>query len=266
MFHKQIKIVIIFFLVLFVGFASGGFVGPVSQATNDALSKTDDAAVNNVYFPRVGETLEYDLWVKSIIHGGKQTVKVLSRESGQDRDQVHVRCAMKTIGIAWNLTKYSEVEDVILDGKGLYPLSIRREIHQGKTISVEKVEFDYTRGIATRSYSVDGGKVETSEIKLPGIVQDAVSLQFFLRKGDFQKGINKLYYYENGMVEETSYQVSEGTETLKLGVGTYSKYYRIDHSGGKITVLVAQDTYRIPLVIRVLASFGKVEGKLVKFE
>jgi hypothetical protein len=274
MFNNCVKFGLIFGLVLLLGFGNLGYADPAATPVpNEDGLKTDagtgfDVGDNpgaNGYLPRVGETLDYDLWVKSVIHGGKQTVKILSRDSVPDGNEVfHVQCTMKTIGLAYTLTKYSEVEDLILDGKGIYPLSIRREVHQGKTISIEKVEFDYKNGIATRSYCVDNGKIETNEIKLPGIVQDAVSLQFFLRKGDFQRGTNKLYYYENGTIDETSYNVAEGTTALKLVCGTYSKYQRIDHNGGKITVLVAQDAYRIPLIIRVLASFGKVEAKLIK--
>lgn len=273
MFDKCVKFGLIFGLVLLLGFGNLGYADQTANTVpNDGDPKTDttvgsnaeDNPGSNGYLPRVGETLDYDLWVKSVIHGGKQTVKVLSRDSDPDGDVFHVQCTMKTIGLAYTLTKYSEVEDVILDGNGIYPLSIRREVHQGKSTSIEKVEFDYKNGIATRSYYVDNGKIETTEIRLPGIVQDAVSLQFFLRKGDFQRGANKLYYYENGMIDETSYNVVEGTAALKLACGTYDRYLRIDQNGGKITVLVAQDNYRIPLVIRVLASFGKVEAKLVK--
>lgn len=275
MFHNWVKLGLISGLVLLLGFGNLSYADPASSpvpnegnpsADSSTGLKDGDNAGTNGYLPRVGETLDYDLWVKSIIHGGKQTVKVLARDLDQDGDVFHVQCVMKTIGLAWSLTKYSEVEDVILDGNGIYPLSIRREIHQGKTISVEKVEFNYKHGIATRSYCVDNGKIETSEIKLPGFVQDAVSLQFYLRKGDFQKGVNKLYFYENGMIDETSYNVTEGTEALKLGCGTYTKYHKVDHRGGKITVLIAQEINRIPLVIRVLASFGKVEAKLVKIQ
>lgn len=275
MFHKYIQFGLILGLVLLLGFGNFGYADPSSTpvpgndtqaATPDASGKTSDNDVMKSYSPRVGEVLEYDLWVKSIIHGGKQTVKVLSKETGPNGTEYHVQCSMRTIGLAYSLTKYSEVEDIILDGEGMYPLRIRREVHQGKSISVEKVEFDYKQGVAIRTYFLDNEKIETSQIKLPGIVQDAVSLQFFLRKGNYQKGANKLYYYENGMIDETSYNVSEKSEPLKLACGSYPAYDKIDHNGGKITVLVGQDTYRIPLVIRVIASFGKVEAKLAKFQ
>jgi hypothetical protein len=261
--------------MLLLGLGSLGYADPATNPVPVDDSQMIDSGTNvksvdnsgtNAYSPRIGEILNYDLWVKSIIHGGKQTVKVISKETGQNGDVFHVQCTMRTIGLAYSLTKYFEVEDVTLDGTGIYPLSIRREVHQGKSTSVEKVEFDYTQGIATRSYCVDNGKTETSTIKLPGVVQDAVSLQFYLRKGDFRKGQNKLYYYENGIIDETSYTVSDGTELLKLGSGSYTKYDKVDHNGGKITVLVTQDTYRVPLVIRVQASFGKVEAKLAKIQ
>ncbi len=267
MFHNCVKFGLIYGLVLLLGFGYIGYADSVAgPVLNDGDPNVDAKAGTGGYYPRVGEILDYDLWVKSLIQGGKQTVRVLSRNSEQNRDVFHIQCSMKTIGLAWSLTRYSEVEDVILDGNGIYPLSIRREVHQGQTTSIEKVEFDYERGMVTRSYCVDDGKIETSEIKLPGIVHDAVSLQFFLRKGDFQKGVNKLYYYENGKIEETSYNVSEGTEALNLDCGVYTKYYRMDHSGGKIMVSIAQDKSRVPLAIRVLTSFGKVEAKLAKIQ
>ena len=230
-------------------------------------SPNPEADINsNAYVPRVGEVLEYDLWVKSIIHGGKQTVRVLSQEQFDDRNVVHVQCTMWTIGLVRSLTKYSETEDLTLDRDGLYPLTIQREIHQGDSTTIDNVKFDYDNGIATRTYCVNDGNKDITEFKLPGFVQDAVSLQFFLRKGDFHEGMNKLYYYENGMVEETSFSVSEVNQALTLNCGTYPNYDRIAHSGGKITVLVTRDTYHFPLVIKVLASFGKVEAKLSKIQ
>ena len=230
MFLKYVRFGLILSLVLLLGLGNLGHADPASTpvpgdetrtVNPDVTSKTSDIDIVKSYSPRVGEVLEYDLWVKSIIHGGKQTVKVLSKDPGQNGTVYHVQCSMRTIGLAYSLTKYSEVEDVILDGDGIYPLSIRREVHQGKSVSIEKVEFDYKQGVAIRTYFLDDAKIVTSQIKLPGIVQDAVSLQFFLRKGSYQKGVNKLYYYENGMIEETSYNVSEKTESLKLACGSY---------------------------------------------
>lgn len=275
MFRSFTNLGLMFCMILLLGLGNLGYAEPDSppvptlnpHAADSGISaKSDKNSGTNTYRPRVGEVLEYDLWVKSIIHGGKQTVKVISRDEGPNGEVYHVQCSMRTIGLVYSLTKYSEVEDVILDGDGIYPLSIRREVRQGKSISVEKVEFNYQQGIATRTIYADNGNIESSAIKLPGIVQDAISLQFFLRKGDYRKGVNKLYYYENGMIDETSYNVTEKTEPLKLTCGSFPTYDQIDHNSGKITVLIGQDTYRIPLVIQVFASFGKVEAKLTKFQ
>ena len=254
-------------LVLGLGLGNFSYANLDPSPDTNIANPTPGADINpNNYLPRVGEVLDYDLWVKSIIHGGKQTVKILSQEQLGDRNVIHVQCAMWTIGLVRSLAKYSETEDLTLDRDGLYPLTIRREVHNGSSTTIDNLKFDYDKGVATRTYCVDAGNDDITEFKLPGFVQDAVSLQFFLRKGDFHDGMNKLYYYENGTVDETSFSVSKVNQALTLRCGTYPNYDRIDHRDGKITVLVSRDTYHLPLEIKVLASFGKVEAILTKIQ
>jgi hypothetical protein len=219
-----------------------------------------------VFSPRIGEVLEYRVWVKSVILGGRQTFKITAADVVQDHTVLKVQYELKTTGIAWNLTKYFEKENLIIDRNGLYPLMIRREIHQGEVVTVEETNFDYAKGTLSRSVFVDGVNKETKELKLPGIVQDGVSLQLFLRKGDFHKGYNKLYFYGNGIIEEAEYMVSELSEPVSLESGTYSDYYRIEYGKGNILVFIAKDTYRTPFNIRVTALFGKCDARLFKIQ
>jgi hypothetical protein len=270
MFHNCIKLGLIFGLILFIGFGNLGYADPVSSPDpDDRNANMDISAGTDGYRLRVGEILDYDVWAKSIIRGGQQTLRILSQDVLQERDVLHVQYTLKTIGVVQSFTNnYFIIEDLVIDREGIYPLSIRREIHQGKLVTVDEVSFDYTKGIATRSFGVNDSKRSTYPLRLPGIVQDAVSLQLSLRKGGFQKGVNRLYFYnnDNGTIEETYFLVSEGSTPLKLECGTYSDYYKFEDKGGKITILIAQDANRTPLIIRFLASFGKVEAKLAKIQ
>jgi hypothetical protein len=258
MFNKKyLCLVCVLGLFLFSGW---GDLSNAINETNDVTPGSNTGAAG--FYPRVGEILEYRVWVKSFILGGKQTFKIAAQDVIQDRAVLKVQFELKTIGLAWQLTKYSEKEDLTLDRNGLYPLMIRREIHQGEVVTVEETSFDYAKGILSRSVLVDGVNKETRELKLPGIVQDGVSLQLYLRKGDFHIGSNKLYFYGDGNVEEAEYMVSEINEPVSLESGTYPNYYRIDYGKGNIIILIAKDTYRTPFDIRVVASFGKCDAKL----
>jgi hypothetical protein len=217
------------------------------------------------YTPRVGEVLQYKVMVKSTIHGANQTVKVLSNNVYRDRQVVNVRLTMNTIGLLDSMAKYHEKEDLVLDVDGLYPWFIKREVQDGRKTFTEEVTFDYDQGLAVRLVTKDGGSQERSEIKLPGFVQDGLSLQFFFRrctKGDS----NQIYLYANGSVEKVGYVVNQVQEVLKLDCGDFSKYYQVDNKESNITVLVANNQERLPLVIRKMASFGKIEARLSKVE
>lgn len=217
----------------------------------------------NVYSPKVGESLEYKVIVKSMMHGADQTIKVLSKGVIHNREVVNIQSVMTTVGLIGSLAKYSEKEDLVLDSTGLFPWHIRREVHDGDKILIEDVTFDYARQTAIRIFTRNGGTPERTELKLPEYVQDGLSLQFYLRKGNFVNGPNKVIFYSNGAMEETVYTVKEVKETLRLDCGTYKNFLQVDHPKSGIIILL--DTIeRMPLVIRKNASFGKIEAKLVK--
>ena len=240
--------------------------GNVDSNTNNSQNITPSVSGGTTGFtPRIGEILEYDVWAKSIC-AGKQTFKILAQDTFKDHKVLKIWNELKTIGLVWRFTKYSVKEDLIVDQNGLYPLSIRLENRQGKAISVENTEFDYTKAISLRTLSIDGVTKESMEQQIPGLVQDSVSLQLYLRKGIFQKGLNKLYFYEKGTIEAKEYEVVEVNQELKLLVGNYSGYYKIDYDKGKIIILLAKDTY-IPLVINVMSPYiGKIEARLTRIK
>ncbi len=263
MFHKRFFLFFILCFILLSGWRDFSYAVDETNNTVNTVNTVpfSDAEVDG-FCPRIGEILEYRVWVKSLILGGKQTFKIIAQDEIQERAVLKVQFELKTTGIARALTKYSEKEDLVLDRNGLYPLSIRREIHQGKAVTVEEVDFDYVKGVLTRSVSIDGLNKETMVLELPGIVLDGVSLQLYLRKGDFHIGSNKLYFYGDGNIKEAEYQVTEINEPVSLDSGTYSNYYRIDYDKGNIVIFIARDTYRTPFNIKVLASFGKCDAKL----
>lgn len=241
---------LLFYLMLFWGCITQVHANPIPNA--------------NDYVPQVGEVLYYNVYVQNLIHGAVQTVRILSQEELDNRPVLKVQLSMETVGLVNRMTQYRETEDLTLDLAGLYPVILRREVKQKDGITIEEARFDYNRAIATREVTHADGSIESSMIKLPGYIQDAASLQFFLRKCQFNLGTNQLYFYSNGTVSTVDYTVTPGKAQIKSGSGLYSRYYQIDDPVDRITVMVTQDSSRLPFLIRQYTSFGKVEAKLIR--
>jgi hypothetical protein len=149
----------------------------------------------------------------------------------------------------------------------MYPWYIRKEVREGKRSFVEIVEFDYENAIAVRDVTFNDGRKEHNELKLPGYVQDAVSLPFFLRRSDLKtNGPNKIYFYGSNSIEEISYEISNPSKTLNLDCGSFNNYYQIENAKNKITVIIANNSEKMPLIIRKITNFGKVESRLMKYQ
>ncbi len=215
---------------------------------------------------RVGETLVYKVMAKSIIHGADQTVKVVSKGNYRNRETYNIHLTMSTVGLVREITRYSEKEDLVLDAEGMYPWYIRHEIMDGDNIEIEEVTFNYSKGVAVRIHSENNGPKTRTEIKLPGFVQDGVSLQYYLRKANLNPGANQIYFYSNGKVEPVYFNLSEGIKPLKLECGTFDQYLLLNDPASKFTVMIAKDQNRYPLVIQKIAKFGKVEARLIQID
>lgn len=212
--------------------------------------------------PRIGEHLEYEVTVKSMVHGANQTVSIVESGIYQDRPIIKVRSEMVSVGMVKSLTKYKEIEEIVLDSEGLYPWVIRHEIADKNGVEKEEVTFDYQKGLAVRVFSENGGPEERTEISVPGYIQDVLSLQFYLRKNILQ-GDNQVYLYSGGKIKKISYQVTKVEEQLNLECGKYPKHYRVYNSDKEIAILVADTPERYPLVIQKNGKIGKIEAKLI---
>lgn len=215
--------------------------------------------------PRVGESLQYKVFLKSMIHGADQIVRVIEADTYRDRPVIKVQSVMDSVGLAKSLTKFTEKEEMILDREGLYPWIIRREVSDKDEIETEEVTFDYPNNVAVRIYSKNNGPQERSEIQVPGYVQDNLSLQFYLRKNYSQKE-NQLYFYSDGEIKKISYQIVEISETLKLDCGQFSKQYKVHNPEKNITILISDTPEHYPLVIQKIGKIGKIEAKLVEIK
>jgi hypothetical protein len=212
--------------------------------------------------PRVGECLEYGVIVKSMIHGADQTIKIVESDVYLGRPVIKVESVMDSVGMIKSIAKYREKEEIILDLEGLYPWVIRRETSDKDGLEIEEVTFDYSKGVAARVYSENGGPEERTEMKVQGYVQDGLSLQFYLRK-NITKGDDEIFFYSNGKIKKISYQVTEILKPLKLECGEFQKHYRVHNPEEKITILISKTPERYPLAIEKIGKIGKIEAKLV---
>ena len=199
---------------------------------------------------------------RSMMHGADQSVRVVESGNYRERPALKIQSNMDTVGLAKTLTKYREWEEIILDLEGLFPWVIRRQVSDKDDLETEEVEFDYDNGSALRTVSKNGGPKERTEIRVPGYVQDVLSLQFYLRK-NISLGNSRIYFYSDGEIKEISYQGTENPEPLTLESGEFKKHYRIENAEQKITILLSATPERYPLVIRKIGKIGKVEAKLI---
>jgi len=212
---------------------------------------------------RVGETLTYKVTIRSI-YGGKQIVKVCSRRRYNGHEVFSIQSNMETDGLVKTLFKYYEKEEVLVDVNKLYPLYIKREVGERGKVFIEQVEFNYEAHLAVRRVNYDDGREEKIELKLPGFVQDPVTLPFYLRYvNNSQKSI---YFYSNGEITSVNYQVALINKNIKTEWNEYSSYLRFDQPESKITVMLGSVKERLPLIIQKITNLGKVEAKLTKYE
>ena len=216
------------------------------------------------YTPRVGEQLVYKVVVKSMIYGADQVVRVISKGTYKNHEVYTVQYSMSTIGVVKNLAKYSEQEELVLDAENLYPWYLKRDVVSGEKQLHEEVTFDYAQGTAIRLASKNNEPTVRTELPLNGPVQDGLSLQFFLRNQSLKPGQHQINFYSNGKIEPVTFTLREVHQTLKLDSGTYPQYLQASNAQSKITVLLANNIERQPLVIQKLAQFGKVEARLEK--
>jgi len=218
------------------------------------------------YIPKAGEVLEYKVIVKSMLHGANQTIRVLGRETYRNRETLRVQCAMQSIGLARKMFAMTEYEEMLLDVEGMFPWYLKREVNEKEKTEKEEVVFDYDRGIAVRVHSKNGSTARRDEMKLPsGHVHDWLSLLFFLRSSELKPKRDSLNYYSKGSIETVNYEIIESAGELKLDCGVFSKYYQIDNEAIGISIMIAANSERYPLIIRKNAGFGKIESRLAGF-
>jgi hypothetical protein len=214
-----------------------------------------------------GEVLEYKVIAKSVIPSGTQTVKILdNHENYKGQAAIRIRSTITTTGLVNQLYHFYQSEEMLLDASGLYPLYLKRESRDRKGTEFEEVSFDYRKKVAVRRVIENDKPEERTEITLPGFVQDALSLQFFLRKTNLKPGNHQLFFYSNGSgsIKEIDYSVQEIRKSLKAGEQTYQGYLDIQCPKVNITVRISNDEARHPLLIRQLTKLGKLEAQLVK--
>src|SRR5690606_28795941 len=120
----------------------------ISALFMSAAGLTDDYVP-----PRIGECLEYKLFVKSMMHGADQSVRVVEATFYRERVVLVIQSKMDTVGLVQVLNEYHGTEESILDVEGLYPWVIRRIISDEDGSETEEVIFDYSKGTAVRTVS-----------------------------------------------------------------------------------------------------------------
>jgi hypothetical protein len=227
---------------------------------------SEGAALDSDDFrPQVGEVLEYKIILKSVIHGANQTVKILSKEQFEGRQVLNIRSNLNSVGLVKSLSNYSETEDIKIDAEDLYPRWIRREIHNGGKRQLEEVYFNYETMTAERELTLTDGSSQKVTIKLPGMVQDGVSLPFFFRKS-LGRSPNHVFFYSDGLITEVVCQISLCNTPIHLKSGNYTGYYQFADPDSHITIMIGSQGARVPFLIRMIAAFGKIESQLMKIQ
>lgn len=213
------------------------------------------------YSPEIGETLKYDVYVKTIIHGATQTVTVMSEEDYQGRKVYRIVSKMNTLGLVNKLTSYSENEVLLLDADHLCPLYLKKTVIDKKEAEVEEVIFDYENKKAQRKYTLNAEKTEVKEIELPGRIQDGLSLLYYLRSKTSKSKSETIYFYNNGKVKEINCTYKANPDSaVSLECGEFPNTFKA--TGDELVVTLDVDSPKYPLLVAKMAKFGNVEMKL----
>ena len=239
-----------------------------NDTTNSASIDITNIKIENKAF-KVGEKFTFSIDYGPI-QAGIATISVVDKINFKERECYHI------VSEAFSSEPFSiifKVEDrveSIIDAQGIFSWKIEKHIHEGRYHSDKYYILDYINNIA---YSVD------DTVKLSFLVQDALSILFYLRTQKLEVGKSviiqhfdngKFYELEVKVLEKKKIKVKAGifdtilVEPLMTSVGVFKR-------GGGIRVWVTNDEKKMPVKMSTKIylgpiGLGSINANLIKYE
>jgi len=239
-----------------------------SDTTDYVFIDIENVKTENKSF-KVGEKLTYSIDYGPI-QAGIATISVVDKIDFNGRECYHV------VSEAYSSKAFSiifRVEDKVesfIDAQGIFSWKIEKHLREGRFQSDKYYILDYIDNIA---YSVD------DTVRLPFLVQDALSSLFFVRTQKLEaEDSTFMQYFDNGKIYELEVKTLK-REKIKVKAGIFDTILLeplvttigVFRHGGQIRVWLTNDEKRIPVKMSTKVylgsiGLGSISANLVKYE
>lgn len=212
----------------------------------------------------VGERLDYSLWF-NFIKGGRAVMKVVTTESLAGFNVYRLSLESESSPFFDRIFRVRDYMSSWIDVKGLYSYRFQKDISEGKYRKRYAVRFDYQQ---QRAYS------ENDTLTIRNKVQDPLSVIYRVRAENLHVGkVLSLNYFDNNRLREYNITVDR-MEKIEVPAGNfYCFVLEPAPKDGKplkyhaeMTIYLAADTTRLPVLITTDAAFGKMIFKLERYQ
>lgn len=232
-------------------------------AIADSLAPPHDRFVENLAFGS-GEKLSFDINY-GFINAGTATLEVARMIEYKDRPCYQIVSRAMSNKVFSTFFKVEDRIESILDAEGIYSWRFEKNLREGGYKADRMYEFDQPRELVY---------YEGDTIDVPPVVQDALSVMYFVRTQELQVG--KSVFVDNfidgdqfpleiKVVKRESIDVEAGhfdcivLEPMTQSVGVFK-------NEGGLTVWLTDDRLKMPVLMKSKVLVGSISAELTDYE
>jgi len=210
---------------------------------------------------QVGEQLTYQLSY-GIFNAGFSSMEVLGVDTTHGHITYHLQSRTRTTSFLDTFYKIRDEVNSWVDTSTFASVQFDNSLHEGKYRKDYEVWFDY-RDMEAYSSS-------DTTVKIPGHMQDILSLFYYLRSLDLSVGDTvRMSNYDNDKISPFLLAIN-GIETVKVPAGTFeclaaqpfSESDFLFKYEGNLQIWLTNDERKIPVMMKSKANFGSMVLKL----
>jgi len=232
-------------------------------ALADSLMPLHERYVENLAFG-TGEKLSFDINY-GFINAGTATLEVARMIEYNDRPCYQVVSKALSNRVFSTFYKVEDRIESIIDAEGLYSWRFEKNLREGGYKADRVYTFDQPRQIVY---------YEGDTLDVPPVVQDALSVLYFIRVQDLQVGTSifmdnftdgKQYPLEVRVLKRETIEVEAGrfdcivVEPLTQSVGVFK-------NEGRLTVWLTDDRLKMPVLMKSKVLVGSISAELTDYE
>jgi hypothetical protein len=234
-----------------------------SSAMADSLAAPHERFIENLAFG-AGEKLSFDINY-GFINAGTATLEVAQLIEYQDRPCYQIISRAHSNKVFSTFFKVDDRIESIIDARGIYSWRFEKNLREGGYSADRIYSFDQPKGLAY---------YEGDTIEVPPVVQDALSVLYYIRTQELQVGSSIFldnftdgdqFPLEVKVVKRESISVEAGdfdcivVEPLTQSVGVFK-------NEGKLTVWLTDDRLKMPVLMKSKVLVGSITAELTDYE